>query len=42
VTADGELALGTGEGRLILEEVQPAGRRRMTAAAFLRGRPTLG
>jgi len=35
------LALATGDGRLQLLEVQPAGGRNMDAAAFLRGRPGL-
>jgi len=35
------LALATSDGRLLLLEVQPAGGRRMDAAALLRGRPGL-
>ncbi len=35
------LALATGDGRLVLEEVQPAGGRRMTGGELLRGRPAL-
>jgi methionyl-tRNA formyltransferase len=35
---DGSLLLTTSDGGLRLEEVQPAGRRRMSAAEFLRGR----
>ncbi len=38
VTADGA-AVQTGDGLLILTEVQPAGRKRMDGAAFLRGYP---
>jgi methionyl-tRNA formyltransferase len=38
--ADG-LALATVGGRLVLDEVQPAGGRRMTGAALRRGRPGL-
>jgi methionyl-tRNA formyltransferase len=34
------LALATGDGRLVLLEVQPAGGRPMTGEAFLRGRPS--
>jgi methionyl-tRNA formyltransferase len=35
------LALATGAGRLLLDEVQPAGGRPMTGEAFLRGRPAI-
>ena len=35
------LALATADGRLILDEVQPAGGRPMTGEAFLRGRPAI-
>jgi methionyl-tRNA formyltransferase len=35
------LALATPDGRLVLDEVQPAGGRRMTGAELLRGRPAL-
>jgi methionyl-tRNA formyltransferase len=35
------LALATGDGRLVLLEVQPAGGRPMSGEAFLRGRPSL-
>jgi methionyl-tRNA formyltransferase len=35
------LALATGAGRLILDEVQPAGGRPMSGEAFVRGRPTV-
>jgi methionyl-tRNA formyltransferase len=35
------LALATSDGRLILDEVQPAGARPMTGEAFLRGRPSI-
>ncbi|HET7472335.1 MAG TPA: methionyl-tRNA formyltransferase [Candidatus Limnocylindrales bacterium] len=35
------LALATSEGRLILDEVQPAGARPMSGEAFLRGRPSI-
>jgi methionyl-tRNA formyltransferase len=38
VDADGRPALTTIAGRLVLEEVQPAGGRRMTGDAFVRGR----
>ena len=38
---DGGLALTTAGGRLRLLEVQPAGRRRMSSAELLRGRPGL-
>ncbi|MFN2643573.1 MAG: methionyl-tRNA formyltransferase [Burkholderiales bacterium] len=34
----GELRVACGEGALVLEELQPAGARRMSAAEFLRGR----
>jgi methionyl-tRNA formyltransferase len=40
-TPDGGLALVTVDGRLVLEVVQLAGGRRMTASEFLRGRPGL-
>jgi methionyl-tRNA formyltransferase len=35
------LALATGSGRLVLDEVQPAGGRPMSGEAFLRGRPAV-
>ena len=35
------LALATSDGRLVLDEVQPAGGRRMSASALRRGRPGL-
>lgn len=38
VTHDGRPALATGDGRLVLEEVTPAGRRTMPGDAWLRGR----
>jgi methionyl-tRNA formyltransferase len=42
LVADGDgLALVTENGRLRLLEVQPAGKNRMTAAAFRRGRPSV-
>jgi methionyl-tRNA formyltransferase len=37
----GGLALATADGRLVLDEVQPAGGRPMTGAAFVRGRPSI-
>ncbi len=40
-TADGELALRTVDGGLALDEVQPAGGRRMSGADLVRGRPSL-
>ena len=40
-TSDGGLALATVDGRLVLEDVQPAGGRRMSAAELSRGRPGL-
>jgi methionyl-tRNA formyltransferase len=41
VTADGgALLIGAGEGVVEVGELQPAGKRRMTAAEFLRGRQT--
>ena len=39
VEVDGQVAVGTGDGLLALHEVQPAGKKRMTAAAFLNGAP---
>jgi methionyl-tRNA formyltransferase len=36
----GTLLIATGQGALEVRELQPAGKRRMTAAEFLRGRPT--
>jgi methionyl-tRNA formyltransferase len=38
-TSGGEIAVATGMGVLALREVQPEGRRRMTAAEFLAGHP---
>jgi methionyl-tRNA formyltransferase len=37
LTADGQLIIRTGDGALELLDVQPAGKRRMTANEFLRG-----
>ncbi len=37
---EGGAAVGTGQGLLVLEEVQPAGKRAMSIQDFLRGRPT--
>ena len=39
VKVDGQVAVGTGDGLIALHEVQPAGKRRMTIAAFLNGAP---
>jgi len=39
--SDKELVIAAGEGALSLREVQLEGKRRMTAAEFLRGRPSL-
>jgi len=39
IEVDGRVAVGTGDGLLALYEVQPAGKRRMTAATFLNGAP---
>jgi methionyl-tRNA formyltransferase len=41
VADDGGFALVTARGRLRLLEVQPAGKNRMTGAAFRRGRPSI-
>jgi methionyl-tRNA formyltransferase len=41
VAAGDGVALATAEGRLVLDEVQPAGRRPMTGADLRRGRPVL-
>jgi len=38
ILADGTIGLGTVEGTLLLEEVQPAGKRRMSGADYRRGR----
>jgi methionyl-tRNA formyltransferase len=38
--AGGSLRIGAGEGVVDVRELQPAGKRRMTAAEFLRGRQT--
>jgi methionyl-tRNA formyltransferase len=35
------LALATSDGRLILDEVQPAGGRPMSGEEYLRGRPAV-
>ena len=35
------LALATADGRLVLDEVQPAGGRPMSGEAYLRGRPSI-
>jgi methionyl-tRNA formyltransferase len=40
-TRDGGFALATGDGRLVLDELQRAGGHRMTAAEYRRGYPTL-
>lgn len=40
-TSDEGLAMATADGRLVLDEVQLAGGRRMSAAELLRGRPRL-
>ena len=40
-TSDGGLALATGDGRLVLDEIQRAGGRRMPAGEYLRGHPDL-
>jgi methionyl-tRNA formyltransferase len=37
VAERGRLAVATGDGRLVLEQIQPAGKRAMTADEFLRG-----
>ncbi len=39
IEVDGRVAVGTGDGLLALHEVQPAGKKRMTAATFLNGAP---
>lgn len=39
VEVDGQIAVGSGDGLLALYAVQPAGKRRMTAAAFRNGAP---
>ena len=41
VPDDRGLALATGAGRLLLEEVQPAGGRPMSGEAYVRGRPSV-
>jgi methionyl-tRNA formyltransferase len=41
LAVDGAIALATGSGSLVLDEVQPAGGRRMSGAELLRGRPAL-
>lgn len=41
VAADRGIALGTSDGRLVLDEVQPAGGRPMSGEAYRRGRPTV-
>lgn len=39
VDVDGQIAVGTADGLLALHDVQPAGKKRMTVAAFLNGAP---
>ncbi len=39
VEAAGQVAVGTGDGLLALQEVQPAGKRRMALTTFLNGAP---
>ena len=39
VEVEGHVAVGTGDGLLALQAVQPAGKRRMTAATFRNGAP---
>lgn len=39
VSVEAGLAVATGDGLLFLEEVQPAGKRVMQVADFLRGNP---
>ncbi len=39
IETDSLVAVGTGDGLLTLHEVQPAGKRRLTVAAFLNGAP---
>lgn len=39
VRSDGELWVATGTGELIIEQLQPAGKRVMAAAEYLRGHP---
>jgi methionyl-tRNA formyltransferase len=41
VPDEGGLALATSSGRLLLDEVQPAGGRPMTGEAYVRGRPAI-
>jgi methionyl-tRNA formyltransferase len=41
VTVDGQLIIGCGTGALRLESIQPEGRRRMSAADYLRGHQQL-
>jgi methionyl-tRNA formyltransferase len=41
VVAGPDLRLATADGWLVLDEVQPAGRRPMSGAAYARGRPRL-
>ncbi len=38
-SSDGELLVATGEGAVSLEQVQPSGKRMLSAAEFLRGYP---
>ena len=40
LTADGRLLIATGQGAVEVEEVQPAGKERMSAADWIRGRGT--
>ena len=39
--SDGAIGVGTGEGVLVLKEIQLAGRKAMQAADFVRGQPKL-
>jgi methionyl-tRNA formyltransferase len=40
IEVDDQPAIGASEGVLVLDEVQPAGRKPMAAASFLNGHPT--
>jgi methionyl-tRNA formyltransferase len=39
IKIDGQPAIGTSEGALVLEKIQPAGKKPMPGASYLNGNP---